>query len=388
MKVLLLTTTNSRNAGGLFPIIKSLGLTLLKMKDVEPRVMGFRDEYSEEDVLTYPPLKLDEFHIIGPPGVAFTRDLMANIKKFAPDVIHINGIWLYTSRVNYKYATRNKVPYMISPQGMLDKWILSNRPWKKKLGLALYERKHLENAACIQALSLTEYDSIRDFGLKNPIAIIPNGIFLPEKTKSTQTPSWKANDGRKAMLFLSRLHPKKGLDNLIKAWAQIGEHKKDWKLIIAGESKSQEYYDSLMQMKAAEKLDNDIFFIGNQAGAIKEETFLNADAFILPTFSEGMPMAVLEAWSYGLPSLVTSGCNIPVGFEKNAAIEIEITVESILAGLNKMFTMPQEQVDEIGANALQLVKDSFTWDSVAKQYYDVFYWMQKGGAVPATVRLD
>jgi glycosyltransferase involved in cell wall biosynthesis len=389
MKVLLLTTSNSRNAGGLYPAVKCLGQALFKNKKIKPVIYGFRDNHSATDIKSYEPVRLEEYHIIGPPGVGLTLDLGWKIRKDNPDVIHINGIWMYTSYVNKSYTAKYNKPYIISPHGMLDPWITHTRAWKKKIGLFLYEKEHLANAACIHALTDAEYKSIRSFGCKNPIAIIPNGVHLPryENLTATENFSWK-EDNRKNVLFLSRLHPKKGLDNLIKAWARIGEHRKSWKLVIAGESKDKSYINSLKKLQSELYLENDVIFIGSQFNRAKELCFKSSDAFILPSFSEGMPIAALEAWSHRLPSLLTKECNMPEGFERNASIEIEPNVESIVKGLEKLFLLSENELEQMKTNAYELVKQKYTWDSIGKQMNDVYEWILTGGSPPSCVYLD
>lgn len=390
-KILLLSTSSSRNAGGLYNSVRNLGQQFTREKVIETAIMAFQDEHSEADKSAYDPLKLVEYHIKGPSGVAFTTDLKEKMEKFNPDLIHVQGIWLYTSYINRKYCKKHNVPYMISPRGMLDPWILSQRSWKKKLGLFLYEQNHIDNSACINALALSEYKAIRNFGYKKPIAIIPNGVYLPSENPMPEAKTPWPEDERKSLLFLSRLHVKKGIENLLEAWSKLSkEEKQDWKLIVAGEPHDAAYKQKLNEMLAQFRLEKDVFFIGNQAGAGKDSTFRSVDAFTLPSYSEGMPMSVLEAWSYKLPVLMTEFCNIPEGFEEKAALMMEPNVDSTISGLKELFSLSDKERKTIGENGLDLVKKKFTWETIASQMTEVYDWILSGKEMekPSTVILD
>lgn len=390
-KILLLGTSSSRNAGGLYNSVRNLGQQLTRDNVVETAIMAFHDEFSEEDNQNYAPLRLIEYNIKGPAGIAFTMDLKEKMEEFHPDLVHTQGIWLYTSHVNTKYCKTHNVPYMISPRGMLDPWILSQRSWKKKLGLFLYEQNHIDNSACINALAMSEYKAIRDFGYKKPIAVIPNGVYLPTENPPSETALPWEEDGRKSLLFLSRLHVKKGIENLLVAWSKLGrEEKQDWKLIVAGEPHDAVYKQKLNEMLAQFQLEKDVFFIGNQAGAGKDITFRSVDAFTLPSYSEGMPMSVLEAWSYKLPVLMTEFCNIPEGFEEKAALKMEPSVESTANGLKELFSLSDEERKTIGQNGLNLVEKKFTWETIASQMTEVYDWIlnDKQSETPSTVILN
>jgi glycosyltransferase involved in cell wall biosynthesis len=387
MKVLLLSAANSRNAGGLYNSVRNLGQELYKQGVVSPSVLAFHDEFSTKDLGAYAPLPVEEYNIIGPPGIGFSFDLNNKIKQAKPDVIHVQGIYLYSSHVNRMYSKKNSVPYTISPRGMLDKWILNTNPLKKKIGFFLYESDHLKNAKCIHALGTSEHNSIRNFGLKNPISVIPNGVFLPSEKAALQTvPEWK-QDNRKVILFLSRLHPKKGIENLMKAWTLLGNEKENWKVVIAGESNGPDYLESLIALKDKLKLEKDIFFIGPKFHQEKDNTFRNVNAFILPSFSEGMPMAVLEAWSYKLPALITEECNLPEGFSKNAAIKIETDPDGIANGLKKLFALSDEERNQIGNSGYNLVKEKYTWSSIVSEMTHVYNWMLDDSVpVPSSIQ--
>src|SRR5207247_56844 len=154
-----------------------------------------------------------------------------------------HGLWKYCSVVSQRWHLRTGRPYIVHPEGMLDSWALRNAMWKKRIAALLYEDRHLRDAPCLRALCEAEAQSIRSYGMRNPICVIPNGIDLPELVESstleTESPVFRTfAQGRKILLYLGRLHPKKNVANLIRVWKQtLNSHpsaREDWALAIAG----------------------------------------------------------------------------------------------------------------------------------------------------------
>lgn len=310
-----------------------------------------------------------------------------------PDILHSHGLWMYHGIAARVTAAKVGIPMIISPHGMLDSWALENSAWKKRIAGWLYENRNLRLAACIHALCESEYQSIRAYGLKNPVCIIPNGIDLPTPTDTQVSTPWKPRvDGNKhVMLFLGRIHSKKGLENLIKAWGILKNTKlaelKQWHLVIAGWSQGG-HEDKLKHLVTELNLEANVSFTGPLYDTQKDAALRAAKAFILPSFSEGLPMAVLEAWAYGLPVLMTKSCNIPEGFEANAAIEIEPQPDSIAEGLKRLVSLPAGDQRQMGRNGLELVKDKFAWPKIAAQMMNVYKWVLGQGDKPDCVRLS
>lgn len=389
MKVLILGSTNSRNAGGVFNSVRMLGHSLNAHEEADVHFLMHDDEYSAEDRKYYEPMPMHSYTIKGPTNLAYSPDMYNKLNKIKPDVIHTQGIWMYFSYVNKKYHSKTRTPYVVTPHGMLDPWQLNqsfSKDLKKKIVLSLYETTHLRQASCIQALCKSEYESIRAFGLSNPVAIIPNGTELPLiDSRDNRYPvecRWDQSSGRKTLLFLSRIHHKKGLDVLLQAWALTRPEKHNWQLVIAGETKDTGYMQSLINTSSQLGITDTVQFIGGQFGKNKEACFIDADAFILPSFSEGLPMAVLEAWAYKLPALITPFCNIPEGFDRNAAISIEPEPASIASGINALVGLNDEDRTQMGNNGYKLVTEKFTWQKVAESTLKLYQWISGKGVQP------
>ncbi len=392
MHIATITSSISRNAGGLFPLIRGLNHALLS-RNVRITVLGLEDEFTAADAPEWKPLDLRTFPVHGPRAFGYAPDLHPALNALAPDLSHAHGLWMYPSVVNNAWAQRTRRPYLISPQGMLDPWALRNAGWKKRIAGAAYEDRHLRSAACLHAVSAAEADALRTYGLKNPICIIPNGIDLPPQNTPTPAAPWPATfqNGRAVLLFLGRLHPKKGLVPLLDAWHQIirddPRHADAWCLAIAG-------WDQLNHRAALEQqatrlnLTRHIHFCGPLHGDAKDAAFRNASAFVLPSHSEGMPAAVLEAWSYNLPVMMTPACNLPEGFSEHAALSITPDSTDIARGLSEAFRLSTADRAAMGTRGRTLVADRFTWDSLAARMHRVYTWAVNGGTPPADVRLN
>jgi len=231
---------------------------------------------------------------------------------------------------------------------------------------------------------------MRDLGLKNPICVIPNGMTLPTLSdrapeRGSGSPFHAMARGRNVLLYLGRLHPKKGLANLLQAWKNALDSRPamadSWVLAIAGWGQAS-YDTHLRQVSAENGLDHSVYFLGPQFDDAKADCYRDCDAFVLPSLSEGLPMVILEAWSYGKPVLMTPECNLPEGFAAQAALRIETDVESISKGLKGFFEMSEAERQTMGQRGLALVQDRFVWPKIALQMQDVYDWLVVGGPRP------
>jgi glycosyltransferase involved in cell wall biosynthesis len=389
MRVGLLTASVSRRAGGVFDAVRRLAQEL-KRDGLTVRVFGLRDADTDRDRPLWDGIEVFAGEVFGPAAFGFCPTLLGALERAHLDVLHLQGLWMYPSVACLKWARRVRRHYVISPHGMLDPWALRNSPRKKRLAAWAYENANLRGAACIHALCDSELQAIRAYGLRNPVAVVPNGVDLPCQ-QASKPASWEAGlpDGAKVLLYLGRLHPKKGLPNLLRAWclsAREGESG-EWRLVIAGWG--QGGHEAELRRLAEELgIGETVVFAGPQFGEDKAASFHRATAFVLPSFSEGLPVAVLEAWAYGLPVVMTRQCNLPEGFEYGAAVETGCTPEEIEHGLRQLFALGTEARLTMGSRGRRLVEERFTWAKIAAQMKQVYEWVLGGGAVPECVRVD
>ncbi|MFT4224758.1 glycosyltransferase [Dysgonomonas sp.] len=365
MKVALLTASHSRLAGGLFFTMQNLA-TELQNRGVDVVVVAFDDQYSALDKKVYgtvPVIIYDRINIRYLREFGYSRNLSEKLEQVKPDVIHIQGLWMYHSYAALQYKKKHpEVKIIIEPHGMLDPWAVENSAWKKKIVGWLFEYENLKKADYFQALCKSEYDSIRKFGLNNPIKIIPNGVILPQYNGEKCLTKKK-----KTLLYVGRIHPKKGLYEMLEGVGRLKTKNSfffdEWDIHIAGWDQNG-HLAELEKLCDKYRLTSDIKFLGPIFGDEKEKELTNADAFILPSLSEGLPMSVLEAWAYKLPVVMTEYCNLPEGFEAKAAIKVDVNPHSISQGLEKLYLLTNAERFEIGENGYSLVCEKFTWQFV------------------------
>ena len=390
MKTASIITSLSRKGGGLFESVRRLHQTLAEIPGVDVRVLGLKDKFTDLDLPAWAPLVVEAYDLVGSEQFAYSPDLRRRLLSLDEDIIHTHGIWEYPSAAVSEWHQTFRRPYLVSPHGMLDPWAVRNSAWKKRLAWTFYERKHLENAACIRALCQSEAESIRTFGLKNPICIIPNGIDLPSLQDLSSGARGSAFEplaqGRKVLLYLGRLHPKKGLVNLLRAWRQVLDEQplaaSSWVLAIAGWDQGG-HERELKKLSAEFGIENSVHFLGPKFDEEKVACYRDCAAFILPSFSEGLPMVILEAWAHAKPVVMTPECNLPEGFDAQAAVRIGYEVAGIAGGLKQLFEMPAADLEAMGKRGLALVQDRFVWPKIVAEMKDVYDWVLGGGPMPS-----
>jgi glycosyltransferase involved in cell wall biosynthesis len=272
---------------------------------------------------------------------------------------------------------------------------LKNSLWRKRLIGLLIERKMLTRAACIQANTEKDVTDYRNYGLANPVAIIPNGVYAPDSSSVLNSHARFHNGSRKQAVYLGRIHPKKGLANLIHAWGANLEKMRcaDWQLIIAGKDEASHLAElksicrdyGIMIGTEGERANADVILMGPTYGQAKFELLTASHLFMLPSFSEGLPMAVLEAWAHGTPAMISPACNLGIGFDCGAALSVDPTIESISRGLLTAVDMSNADFETMGLSGRTLVDNQFVWSKVAKQMHELYRWLVGGGDRPAFV---
>ncbi|MGO4126582.1 glycosyltransferase [Inquilinus sp. YAF38] len=325
----------------------------------------------------------------GPRSFGYSRSLQAALRESDADLLHVHGLWMYTSIAAMRWAAHTRKPYLVSPHGMLDPWALANHGWKKRIAMRAYEDAHLRGASCLHALCESEAHSIRALGLTAPICRVPNGAILPEGV--LPRPEWRTRLPADAniLLYLGRLTPKKGPAQLIRAWATLeaaAPSAPPWHLVFVGPG-SEAYCAELEKLVASLGVGTSVHFTGPIYGRDKIATLASANAFILPSFSEGMPNAALEAWAHGLPSLLTPQCNLPEGFEHGAALSIDPNESAIANGLRRLIGMTDSERRAMGARGRALVASRFSWPAVASQFEDVYRWLLGFQARPEAIEV-
>ena len=393
MKVGFLVSSVSREAGGLFQSVRGLAKAVMS-ESANVSVFGIADPNSALDVPSWQPLFVRTFE---PQFRAwgYSNQLASALLAADLDVLSTHGLWKYSSVASRRWHQRTARPYIVHAHGMLEPWALRNARWKKRIAGLLYQNQQLRGAACLRALCEAEAQSIRTHGVRNPICVIPNGVDLPElaesSTQETKNLAFQTfARGRKVLLYLGRLHPKKNVANLVRAWKQtLNSHPltaENWVLAIAGWDQGG-YEGELKKLTHDCGLRASISFLGPLFDEEKEAAYRACDAFILPSLSEGLPMTVLEAWAHAKPVLMTPECNLPEGFAAGAALQIGTSPDEISARLSQLIEMSSEDRRAMGDRGRTLAATKFSWPQIGEQMRSVYEWVLCGGTAPETIRL-
>jgi glycosyltransferase involved in cell wall biosynthesis len=322
-------------------------------------------------------------------SIPFLRELRSSsgltraLREFTPeaDVIHNHGLWLMPNVEAGRAALLARKPFIVAPRGMLSPAALAFSRLKKRAVWALMQGNVVRRASCIHATSEQEHDEIRDFGLKNPIAVIPNGIDIPELDRCLTN----ATDAGRVVLSLGRIHPKKGLDRLVRAWAIIEAAHSDWRLRIIGPDELG-HARELASLAASLKTQR-VSIEGPVAGDAKTSAYREADLFVLPTLNENFAITVAEALAAGTPVIATKGAPWHGLEREDCGWWIDHGVEPLVATLAKAMIMRRGSLQAMGAKGRAWMKRDFSWDCAAHDMLDVYRWLSFGGGVPSTVRL-
>jgi glycosyltransferase involved in cell wall biosynthesis len=312
------------------------------------------------------------------------RDFMNEM--FNASGVHIHGLWEQSTATAASTARKLGIPYIISAHGMLEPWALANKRLKKMLYAMLIESKNVSHATCLHALTQAEAMHFVRFGARSPIAIIPNGVNVPAiKDATLFLRRYPELAGKRLVLFMARLHPKKGLNLLLEAWSSLAAEHPNAHLVVAGPD-SEGMQQKLEQYCIAANLRDRVSFPGMLQGAMKWSALAAAELFVLPSFSEGLSVGVLEAMGMGLPVIVTEPCNMPEVEECRTGWQIEPTLVALKRALREALGNQPNRNAVIGRLGARLVANRFSWTTVARQMGEVYSWVL-GGPQPRNVKL-
>ena len=302
-------------------------------------------------------------------------------------VVHLHGLWQSHTRRGARAARAARAPYLIAAHGMAEPWALRHKRWKKQLYMALVESRNLRRASCLHALSRPEIGHLQELAPWTPICFIPNGVDLapfddlpPRALLEAQCPELA---GKFVLLFFSRVHVKKGLDLLAEALSRAAPAFPELHLVIAGNDDGalSPFCDRMAELGMARRMT----YLGHVAGERARQVWAAADAFILPSYSEGFSMAILEAMACRLPSLITTSCHFPEAAAADAAVVVSPDSAAVTRGLYELLERTKDERARLGRNGRQLVESHYTWDRQAARLAAVYDWLSGGGAPPEPV---
>jgi glycosyltransferase involved in cell wall biosynthesis len=296
------------------------------------------------------------------------------------DILHGHGLWLAPNVYPAWAARHGRAKLVMSPRGMLGEAALAFSRPKKRAFWTLFQARALRQAACLHATSEAEREDIRVAGLTNPVAVIPNGVDLPAPA-ATSDPG-----GPRTVLSLGRIHPKKGLDALVRAWALVEADNPDWRLRIVGPAELG-HDRELMTLGASLGLRR-VSVEGPAFGPDRLAAYQSADLFVLPTRNDNFAMTVAEALAAGVPAISTKGAPWAGLEREQCGWWIDHGPEPLGAALMGAFGLPRDTLRGMGARGRAWMARDFSWDHIATDMLAVYAWLAQGGERPETIQLD
>ena len=298
------------------------------------------------------------------------------------DLIHSQNLWFPLYHKMAKIARKLHIPYIMTPRGCLEPWAYQGqgfvRNLKKRIAMALYQMADLQKANCILATALMEANNMRNLGIKAPIAIIPNGIDVSEYKCRTidSKPIVK-----KQIVFLSRIHQKKGIEFLINAWGQLSSKYPDWNVIIAGNGE-ESYIRKLKELIKAKNIQNCIKIIPPVFGAEKYKLYCESSLFVLPTYSENFGMVIAEAMSCGVPCITTNGTPWQMLNEKQLGWCIDLNLDNLATTISQAIDLGNDTLFEMGQECSKFIHDTYQYTEVAAMNKLLYEWIILKGKKP------
>ena len=287
-------------------------------------------------------------------------------------LVHVSGLWDAASLAGSLLQNRG-VPCVISPRGMLEPWSLQHKAWKKRLAMFLWQRRLLTSSVLLHATASSELTSIRNLGLRTPVCVIPNGIdFPPDAVAMPADESSARSAGRpKTAVFLSRIHPKKGLPLLLRAWAAV--RPPNWSLQIAGIAEDKAHEADVRQMVRGLGLDA-VSLVGERSGDAKWEFLRSADLFVLPSYSENFGIVVAEAMACGLPAISTTGTPWQALRDEAMGWWVEPTADGLATALAEACSQSDLERHRRGERARVYAHRHFGWDEIGRRMARCYQW--------------
>ena len=342
MRVLHVTSGISPKSGGPTRSVKGLCRALsLAGADVSLLVLRGDDEFDN------------------PCGVKVFRGVCPDISAY--DIVHIHGLWNLGLYAVARTCRKAGVPYVISPRGMLDPWALSVKKWKKRLALFVYQGYALKRAAAFHVTAEAEKDHVMARGFHQSCIIAPNAVDVP-----AVMPPRCCNEGCRTALFLSRLHPGKGLLTLADAWAMI--RPEGWKMKVVGPDSYGHKADVVARLKQL-GIYEDWEFHSALDDSEKWQAYRSADILVHPSVSENFGITIAEGLAAELPVIATKGTPWQELEERKCGWWIDTGANPLAAALKEAISLSDSERREMGALGKSLIDEKYTWTAVVKPMF-------------------
>ncbi|MFK7832125.1 MAG: glycosyltransferase [Winogradskyella sp.] len=350
----------SFQSGGIRTVVLDLHTRLLNA-DINSKILTTRTE-ANDDVIK---VEGDET------PWRFSKNIKRTLKELHSkneiDVVHIHGVWMFPQYAAAKFAKQQNIPFLITCHGMYEPWLWSQGTLKKKLYFNLIVKNAFSKANYLHVITSNEANKINEIFPQTPIIEIPN--LIDSRLAISEIYSSK----EKYILYVGRLDPKKGIDLLIKAFAEISP--KDFKLKIAGNFNA--YKGELETLVKSLKLEEKVQFLGLITGPEKIELFKNAFVFVAPSHSEVVGMVNLEAAIYKTPVITTFQTGLNEAWSSNGGILVDPNVTDLKLALKKAISWTIDERNEYGTKLFNFVIKEYSWQNRFKDWLKLYQSLKK-----------
>ena len=360
MKVIHYIGSIDKNSGGTATYIQLLSAELIRYADLVVVTSKTSNPLKLKGVKIY------DLDLVLTRWWSLKKDFEKILINEKPDMVHINGIWNPQNWLFQQVCMNQRIKVVLSPHGMLEPYILKRNFLKKRIALALYQKKAIQSADYLHATASAELRQIRKLGFASPAQIIPNGIDVSEVKQKNQLGT---SETEKNILFLSRIHPKKGIEILIEAINLLNEQ--NILITIAGEGEDA-YIEKLKNLCIEKGVYHLFNFVGGVYGKQKWEFYAKADLFVLPTYSENFGIVIIEALAAGVPVITTKGTPWKELEVNKCGWWIDLSVPKLVETLKEALALSQKDRAEMSKNGIRLVHQKYKIQAVARKTFDFY----------------
>lgn len=360
MKVIHYITCIDREAGGTSTYMQLLAKPLGKMAEVHIVTQRTDNPLPMENCIVHYVPKYQPFSYSWKMKIAFLLD------EIKPDIVHVNCCWVPDCAAVQRIAQKRGYKVVLTPHGMLEPWIIKRHYWTRKVpALWLYQKAAVQRADCVQATAESERDNLLKLGYNSNIKVVRLGI---DAESIEMKRSWKKS---RQILFLSRVHVKKGINFLVEAADVLRNELQGYKILVAGEGEA-DYVEAMKRMICDRGLQDIVQLIGGVYGDEKWRLFQTSDFFVLPTHSENFGLAIAESLASGTPVITTVGTPWSDLNSAEAGAWIEIGTEPLVETLRRFLSLTEDELETMGRNGRKLIETKYSAHVMAEQMMEVY----------------
>lgn len=329
----------------------------------------------------------------GPSKIKYSAELRSRLNSELGngDIIFSNNLWNYPAFLSAFVAQTKALPHVVSIRGSLYPWSLSQGKWRKKIAWFLFQKRSLQKASLVHVTCADEYHAVRKLGITSPIAIVPHGINyddyqdLPQKEACFE--HLNLCKEKKYVLFMSRLHKKKGLDLLLDVWVDLVKVFPNWCLLVVGPDYSN-YIEKINVIASENKITDNIKVLGMLTGHDKLAVLGVSDLFTLPSYTENFGVVIGEAMAAGVPTITTTGVPWSEVNSWNCGLQIELSRENLFNAMESLMGEDEKYLIAMSKNAKSLIKKNYSWSAQAEKFGQALDYVVNSKAAPGVVFLQ